>query len=69
MAMRTSVTGRVLPAQDVPEDILVFRARMEAAGIRVRLPNAGPDYKLPEPVTVEGEPLSETVIRLRDQQP
>ena len=60
------VTRRVLPAQDVPEDLLIFRARMEAAGIRVRLPNAGPDYPLPEPVTVEGEPLSHTVIRLRD---
>ena len=64
--MRISVTQRALAARDIPEDLLIFRARMEAAGIMVRLPTAGPDYQLPQPITVEGEPLSETVIQLRD---
>jgi hypothetical protein len=67
--MRTSVTQRALAAKDVPEDLLIFQARMEAAGIRVRLPNAGPDYKPPKPITVEGEALSETVVRLRNHLP
>jgi hypothetical protein len=52
----------------VAEDLLVFRARMEACGVKVRLPTASSDYELPEPFTVEGEPLSETVVRLRDRQ-
>jgi hypothetical protein len=52
----------------VAEDLLVFRARMKACGVKVRLPTAGPGYELPEPFTVEGEPLSETVVRLRDRQ-
>lgn len=54
------------PIASVPEDLLIFRARMNAHGIEVRLPTAGPDYRLPEPFEVQGEPLSETVIRLRD---
>jgi hypothetical protein len=49
----------------IPEDLLIFRGRMSDNGISVRLPTAGPDYALPEPIQVDGEPLSETVKRLR----
>jgi hypothetical protein len=62
------VRARTRPTDAVAEDLLVFRARMGGCGVKVRLPTAGPDYELPEPFTVEGEPLSETVVRLRDQQ-
>ncbi len=55
-----------LPAESVSEDLLIFRARMGDCGVNVRLPSAGADYELPEPFHVEGEPLSKTVIRLRD---
>jgi hypothetical protein len=63
-----SLARNTRPAEGVAEDLLIFRARMEDCGVKVRLPTAGPDYRLPEPITVEGEPLSETVIRLRDGQ-
>jgi hypothetical protein len=49
----------------VPEDLAVFQQRMADCGIKVRLPTAGADYPLPEPIHIEGESLSETVIRQR----
>jgi hypothetical protein len=49
-----------------PEDLLIFRARMDECGVKVRLPSAGAGYHLPEPIEIAGEPLSDTVIRLRD---
>lgn len=53
----------------VPEDLLVFQARMAEYGIGVRLPTARSDFRLGEPITVEGEPLSETVVKLRNAEP
>ena len=64
--MKRATTRTSLPVESVPEDLLIFRARMKDCGVNVRLPSAGVDYRLPEPFHVEGELLSETVIRLRD---
>lgn len=50
-----------------PEDLLIFRARMDECGVGVRLPTTGAGYQLPEPIEVQGEPLSDTVIHLRDR--
>lgn len=48
-----------------PDDLAEFATRMRQKGVGVTLPNAGPDYQLPEPFEIVGEPLSDTVIRLR----
>ncbi|MBV9108577.1 MAG: hypothetical protein JO306_04120 [Gemmatimonadetes bacterium] len=50
-----------------PEDLLIFRARMDEYGVRVRLPTTSAGYQLPEPIKVQGEPLGDTVIHLRDR--
>jgi hypothetical protein len=55
----------VIPAQGVPADLLVLRSRLADAGVQLRLPTAGPGYRLPAPFEVQGESLSATVVRLR----
>ncbi|HET6228544.1 MAG TPA: hypothetical protein VFE05_00615 [Longimicrobiaceae bacterium] len=49
----------------LPDDLAIFESRMRHLGISVRLPDAGPGYAIPDTVSIEGEPLSETVVRLR----
>ena len=63
--MQKVVTRTLPPTEGVPEDLAVFQRRMWDCGIQVRLPDAGPDFGLPEPIHIEGESLSDTVIRLR----
>ena len=46
-------------------DLLDLQRRAAAQGLNIRLPTAGPDWELPEPVEVEGELASEALIRLR----
>lgn len=53
----------------IADDLLIFRMRMNDRGIRVRLPSAGEDYRLPEPFEVAGRLLSDTVIHLRRAAP
>ncbi len=65
---RTGIRTR-FRTDGVPEDLLVFQARMADHGINVRLPNARSDFRLADPIRIEGEPLSNTVIRLRDAEP
>ena len=62
--MRDTIT-RSAVHEIIPEDLAVFARRMTAAGVRVRLPSAGASYVFPEPWRIKGEPLSETVIRVR----
>ena len=62
--MRVTITRSAAP-EVITEDLAVFARRMAEAGVRVRLPSAGAGYELPEPWRIEGEPLSETVIRAR----
>ena len=63
--MQKASTRAAQRTDGVPEDLAVFQQRMADCGIKVRLPTAGADYQLPEPIHIEGEGLSETVIRLR----
>jgi hypothetical protein len=50
---------------DIPEDLRYFRDRMAERGITVRLPKLDGTYKLPRPMKIKGESLSDTVIRMR----
>jgi hypothetical protein len=50
---------------DIPEDLRILRDRLAELGVHVRLPTARGDFKLPKPIRVKGESLSETVIRMR----
>lgn len=58
---------RALSTQGVPSDLLVLRRRLADAGVQVRLPTARAGHRLPEPWEMEGESLTETVVRLRDR--
>jgi hypothetical protein len=51
--------------EDVPPDLRELRDRMAELGVDIRLPIRPSGFKLPKPVRVKGEPLSETVIRIR----
>lgn len=49
-----------------PEDLLIFRARMRDCGVRVRLPNASPTFRLPDLIEITGEEtLAAAILRLR----
>lgn len=65
-AKMQKVTTQAPPRTDgVPEDLAVFQRRMWDCGIHVRLPDAGSNFRMPDPIHIEGESLSDTVIRLR----
>ena len=53
------------PPPPHPPEWLQFQREMAARGLTVKLPTVNPDWKLPEPIEVEGETASQVVIRLR----
>ncbi len=65
--MSRTGTLSALPTQGVPPDLLVLRRRLADVGVKVRLPTARAGYRLPEPWEMEGESLTDTVVRLRDR--
>lgn len=56
-----------LPTQGIPSDLVVLQRRLANAGVQVRLPTVRSGYRLPEPWEMEGESLTDTVVRLRDR--
>lgn len=52
--------------REVPERLREYYDRLTAAGIAVTLPTAGPDFELPEPVELDGTPLSAIICELRE---
>ena len=62
-ARRTKAT----PPKSEPLTLLAFHRKLLAEGRISRLPDTAADFDDPDdqPITVEGEPLSETIIRER----
>jgi hypothetical protein len=52
--------------REVPEHLREYYDRLTGAGIAVTLPTAGPDFKLPEPVKLDGTPLSAIICESRE---
>ena len=73
--MSTEANGNPAHEEHLDDDLRRLRDRLAARGVEIRLPTARSDYRLPvlteghdfgvRPVKVKGEPLSETVIRMR----
>lgn len=62
---RTNVANRA-PVTGMPEDLLIFQARMASSGITVRLPaESSTPFELPELLPISGDDLSQAVLRSR----
>lgn len=53
-------------APHVPEDLRAFHDRLASHNVQVDIAVPGPSYELPDPIEVEGPPLSEVVRQTRD---
>ena len=64
--MKTT-TGVGRGVRDLPEYLRRYAENLEGAGVRVRVPNAGPEYEVGPALAEElpGEPMSSIVIRQR----
>lgn len=49
----------------IPPEERAFLDRLKAAGIDVTPSTVGPDYKLPEPIDLDGFSLSDLIIEMR----
>lgn len=63
--MKDSLVKNAAPSQGIPEDLAIFESRMRHNGVRITLPTMGVGFDFSEPWEIEGEPLSETVVRRR----
>lgn len=63
--MKDSLTRNATPSQGIPEDLAIFESRMRHHGVGVTLPTVGEGFEFTEVWEIEGEPLSETVVRRR----
>lgn len=63
---RTQVRSGAL-GQHVPEDLRAFQERLADAGVEIDISVPGPAYALPEPVELDGTPLSELIRELRER--
>ena len=49
----------------IPPEERAFLDRLKAAGIDVTPSTVGPDYRLPEPIDLDGVSLSDAIIEMR----
>lgn len=63
--MKDTLIKNVSPSQGIPEDLAIFESRMRHHGVNITLPTIGVGFEFPEPWEIEGEPLSETIVRRR----
>lgn len=53
------------PAREHPPELLEMKRRAEELGIEIRLPTAGPDWQLPEPLPIPADVVSKIVVQQR----
>ena len=58
-------TLETMDLSEYDEDLIEFKRRAEADGVYVQIPRRGAVWTEPTPLHIEGEQLSEVIIRLR----
>lgn len=53
------------PDRQHSPELLAMKRRAEEMGIEIRLPTAGPDWQLPEPLPIPADVVSRIVVQQR----